>query len=277
MAIFEPKLSTPALALVLLAGDVYAQPQSTVQDPQAVVREVVMNELRAQQDDQTHWMYVSRKGQPGNDQTEEVIEARQGVLSRIIAENGHPLTPLQKQQQDQRIQRVIHSPSELRKEKQEHERDEQKEQQLLAMMPDGFLYQYEGDEGRDIRLSFRPNPRFHPPTREAEVFHAMEGTIVVEDREKRLKELRGRLTRDVLFGWGILGRLNEGGTFDVRQEEVAPGHREVTLIDVHITGKALFFRTISEQQHDVRNEFQQVPGSLTLAQAVEVLKAKDCR
>ena len=75
----------------------------------------------------------------------------------------------------------------------------------------------------------------------------------------------------------LLGRLHEGGTFDVRQEEVAPGHWEVTLIDVHITGKALFFRTISEKQHEVRNEFQQVPGSLTLAQAVEVLKAKDCR
>ena len=88
MAIFEPKLSTPALALVLLAGDVYAQPQSTVQDPQALVREVVMNELRAQQDDQTHWMYVSREGSRETDQTEEVIETRYGVISRIIAENG---------------------------------------------------------------------------------------------------------------------------------------------------------------------------------------------
>ena len=88
MAIFEPKLSMPALAPLLLAADVYAEPQSTVRDPQALVREVVMNELRAQQDDQTHWMYVSREGSRETDQTEEVIETRHGVLSRIITENG---------------------------------------------------------------------------------------------------------------------------------------------------------------------------------------------
>ncbi len=39
-----------------------------------------------------------------------------------------------------------------------------------------------------------------------------------------------------------------------------PGHWEVTVIYVPIKGKALFFRSISEQQHEVRNEFQQVPG-----------------
>jgi hypothetical protein len=76
------------------------------------------------------------------------------------------------------------------------------------MMPDGFLFQYEGNEGLDIRLAFRPNPRFQPSTQEAEVFHAMQGTMVVDDTKKRLKKLRGRLIRDVVFGWRILGRLH---------------------------------------------------------------------
>ena len=74
----------PALAPLLLAADVYAEPQSTVRDPQALVREVVMNELRAQQDDQTHRMYVSREGSRETDQTEEVIETR---LRRALAHN----------------------------------------------------------------------------------------------------------------------------------------------------------------------------------------------
>ena len=47
-----------------------------------------MNELRAQQDGQTYWMHISGDVQPGNDRTEEVIETRHGMLSRIIAENG---------------------------------------------------------------------------------------------------------------------------------------------------------------------------------------------
>ena len=106
------------------------------------------------------------------------------------------------------------------------------------------------------------------------MFHAMQGTMIVDDATKRLKELRGRLVRDVVFGWGILGRLRQGGSFDVRQDEVASGHWELTLIDVHITGKVLFFRTIGEQQHEERSDFQQVPWNLTPAQAVEMLQQK---
>lgn len=140
------------------------------------------------------------------------------------------------------------------------------------MLPEGFLYQYEADEGRNIRLSFRPNPKFRPPTTEAKVFHAMEGMMLVDATEKRLVELRGQLTRDVVFGWGILGRLYAGGTCDVQQTEVAPGHWEATLIDVHIRGKALFFKTINEQQHEVRSNFRQVAKNMTLQQAAEMLK-----
>ena len=143
-----------------------------------------------------------------------------------------------------------------------------------AMMPDGFLYEYQWSEGRNIDLRFRPNPAFHPPTREAEVFHAMQGTMIVDNPSKRLRELRGQLVRDVVFGWGILGRLRKGGVFEVRQQEVAAAHWELTLVDVHITGKALFFKTIGEQQHEERSGFREVPGDLTPVQAVEMLKQK---
>ncbi|MGA8149876.1 MAG: hypothetical protein WB952_02935 [Terriglobales bacterium] len=237
-----------------------------------LVREVVTNELQAQQEDQTRWSYVSREQQPGSDYTKRVIETKEGALSRIIAEDQHPLTSEQQRRQDQHLHQIIRNPSELKRQKQEQERDQQKEQQLLAMMPDGFLYEYEGNEGRDVSLGFRPNPRFRPPTRESEVFHAMQGTMIVDGTSKRLKELRGRLVRDVVFGWGILGRLRRGGSFDVRQGEVAPGHLELTLVDVHITGRALFFKSIGEEQREERSDFHEVPGNLTPAQTVEMLK-----
>jgi hypothetical protein len=262
-------------AVVLLLWAVaftHAWPQAASEGPQALVRQVVTNELVAQQSDNTYWMYVSELQEPGKELTKEVIETKEGALTRMVAENGHAPTPQQRQQEEERLNRLIHNPSELRKQKQEHERDERKEQQLLSMLPDGFLYQYESEEGRTIRLSFRPNPKFLPPTREAKVFHAMQGTMLVDGREKRLLELRGQLIRDVVFGWGIFGRLYAGGTFDVQQTEVGPGHWEATLIDVHIRGKALFFKTINEQQHEVRHDFRQVSGGLTLEQATQVLK-----
>ena len=113
-----------------------------------LVSEMVTNELRAQQEDQTRWMYVSREQQPGSALTKEVIETREGMLSRIIVEDHHPLTSRQQQQQYQHLQHVIQNPSELKKQKKEQEHDKQREQQLLAMMADGFLYEYEGNEGK---------------------------------------------------------------------------------------------------------------------------------
>ena len=258
--------------LLWVAGSGAAHCEVGTEDPRALVSQVVNNELQAQQNDNTYWMYVSEVQEPENTRTQYVIETREGALTLLAAENGHALTPQQQQQEDERINSLIHNRSELRKRKQEHERDAQKEQQLLKMLPDGFLYHYEAEEGWNIRLSFRSNPKFRPPTREAKVFHAMQGTMLVDAREKRLVELRGELMRDVVFGWGIFGRLFAGGTFNVQQREIVPGHWEATLIDVHIRGKALFFKTISEQQHEARSDFRQVPGTITPEQAAAMLK-----
>jgi hypothetical protein len=137
--------------------------------------------------------------------------------------SGQALTPEQQRQEEKRLDRLIRNPGELKKQKQEHERDAQKEQQLLKMLPDGFLYQYVGHEGRTIRLGFRPNPKFHPPNAEAKVFHAMHGIMLVDATENRLVELRGQLTRDVVFGWGILGRLYAGGTVMCSKLKWRPG------------------------------------------------------
>jgi hypothetical protein len=42
---------------------------------------------------------------------------------------------------------------------------------------------------------------------------------------------------------------------------------------VHIEGKALFFKTIGEQQEEVQTEFTQVPAGTTLEQAAEMSKS----
>jgi hypothetical protein len=95
----------------------------------------------------------------------------------------------------------------------------------------------------------------------------MEGILLIDARQIRLAKLSGKLMSDVEFGFGILGKLQKGGTFEVVQSQVAPTDWEVSLLDVHITGRALFFHTIGEQQHEVRNQFQSVPPDLSLRDA----------
>jgi hypothetical protein len=55
---------------------------------------------------------------------------------------------------------------------------------------------------------------------------------------------------------------------------VAAGHWELTLLDIHITGKALFFKTVGQQQHEERKDFDEVPADLTPAEALEMLKQR---
>jgi hypothetical protein len=99
----------------------------------------------------------------------------------------------------------------------------------------------------------------------------MDGSLWIDRKQQRLMELSGRLTREVKFGGGLLGHLDAGGQFQVKQMEVAQGYWEMTLLHVDMKGKALFFKTISVQQKLDRSDFHQVSDSLTLPEAADLL------
>lgn len=139
------------------------------------------------------------------------------------------------------------------------------------MLPHAFIFNYAGRQGDRVRLDFKPNPNFRAHTHEAEVFHAMEGSLWVDPKQNRLAEISGRLMHEVKFADGLLGHLDSGGTFVVKQEPVASGYWELTVLNVHMKGKALFFKTISVRQDYSRSDFHQVSDDLTLAQAADAL------
>jgi hypothetical protein len=67
--------------------------------------------------------------------------------------------------------------------------------------------------------------------------------MTVDTKQERLAGFNGHLMEDVKFGGGLLGHLDKGGKFEVRQTEEAPGQWEVTvLVVVDMKGKALLFR-----------------------------------
>jgi len=140
------------------------------------------------------------------------------------------------------------------------------------MLPDAFIFNYGERRGDLVQLTFEPNPAFHPSSREAEVFHAMNGSLWVDSRQERMAGIAGRLIKSVKFGGGLLGHLDKGGTFEVKQERVIEDYWELTALDVQMRGKALFFKTIGGQQKYVRSRFRRLPGDLTPAQAAEMLR-----
>jgi hypothetical protein len=260
-----------ALAIVLLSEPAHPQsvPSSQV-SANDLARRVITNELRFQ-DDHTNWMYRLEKEQYGKKQVEEIIETKEGSLSRLLSINDHSLTAKQQEEEDQRVQALMTSQSAKRKLQRVLDAETLQGRRLFKMLPDAFVFNYSGGDGNLVRLSFRASPNFRPPSLEARVFHDMEGEMWVDCKQERLAAFNGHLNQDVKFGFGLLGHLDKGGHFEVGQAEVVPGHWDMTSMSVEMTGKALLFKSIGVQKRENRRDFHQVSDDLTLTQAADIL------
>ena len=260
-----------ALAIILLSIPARSQsaPSSQV-SANELARRVITNELRFQ-DDHTNWMYRLEKEQYGKKRVEEIIETKEGSLSRLLSINDHPLTAKQQEEEDQRVHELLTSRSAKRKLQRALDAETLQGRRLFKMLPDAFVFNYAGGDRNLVKLGFRPNPNFHPPSLEARVFHDVEGEMWVDCKQERLAAFSGLLKQDVNFGFGLLGHLDKGGHFEVRQTEVAPGHWDMTTMSLEMTGKALLFKSIGVQKKENRRDFNQVSDDLTLAQAADIL------
>ena len=261
-------LLLPILFSLLSFGQTQSTPAMSADD---LARAVVNNELKISDANQSRWSYVAEKEEAGKKQTKRVIETAFGSLERVIALDGKPLTPEQQQDESDRVARLAKNPGELKKLEQAKRKDADQCRAFFKMIPDTFTFAYGGQSGELVRLTFKPNPNYEPPTREGRVLHHMSGEMWVHPRQLRLGAIYGTLLDDVKFGGGILGHLNKGGQFVVKRAEIASGRWELTELFVNMTGKALCFKSIAVQQKEVRSDFLQVPGDTTLADAANLL------
>lgn len=196
--------------------------------------------------------------------TYAACQTREGEIRRLIAINGEPLGKAQQSAEDKRVQALIHSPDRVRDAHRKEQEDASKARKLLQSLPDAFLFEYERpipDPSQNplVRLRFHANPKFHPSGEAEAVFHHMEGELVVDARQGRLKQLRGKLTSEVKFVGGLLGHLDRGGTFLVTQQDLGDGRWEMTELNVQMDGRALFFKTIAVRQKETYSDYQLLP------------------
>jgi hypothetical protein len=234
-----------------------------------LVNVVVANEL-ADRAERRRWMYVIEKRDGKQVLTERQVETKDGPLYRLIAVDGQPLDPERRQLENARIDHLLHDPSEQLKVKRAHDQDEQKLETLMRLMPGAFLYDYDGVEGSLVRVRFRPNPNYNPPTYEARVIHSLAGTILIDAQQKRLAKLSASLINPVEFGYGFLGHINNGGTVGIVRAEVGPSQWKTVLIDIQLSGRLVLFKTISKQEYETRSDFRAIPDNLGLWQASEL-------
>jgi hypothetical protein len=270
-------LAVAAIVPLFLAGNLaFAASQEDSRAPSAaetdrLVREVMQNEIQAQARDQSLWSYRQIKEKNGHKKLFEVCETKDGGISRLVAVDGRPLDKAQRHSEDVRIHNLLTNPGEMEREANKQRNDAQQASRLMKIFPDAFLFEYDGKEGDLVRLKFAPAPNFHPSGRAAQVFYHMRGTLLVDAKQKRLAEISGELTSEVKFGGGVLGHLDKGGTFLVKQQEVGPGHWEMTMLDVEMNGKAMFFKTIEVAEKNTYTNFRPLTAEITPEEAAQRL------
>jgi hypothetical protein len=259
------------VSATLLVGAALGQARPQ-QPPDQLVRQVINHEVQAEEHDNSYWMFRLLQTQSGAKKTQEVVETPHGWVRRLLAVNGKPLTSQERAKDEAHLHKLLTDPGEQRKNQEATRNDVHQAQELLKTLPNAFLYNYAGRSGEVVKLNFRPNPRFHPQSRKAAVFHDMVGSLWLNLKQQRLAGIQGRLNQEVKFAGGLLGHLDKGGTFDVKQTQIAPGIWDVTYMNVQMNGKALFFKTIAVREKDIRSDYQRVPSNLTLTQAAKRVK-----
>lgn len=260
------RLLIRSLPALLVAGlPCLAQPQTPVQ----LVTAMVKNEKQARQD-RTYFRYTSfeRSARTGGHLWKEnVAETPDGMLRRLIAEDGKPLTGDRAVEEDHRIEKLVADPQDLIAENDDRRADEARLGKLLDILPEALVFSADGIDGECTRIAFKPNPTFTPSTYDERIVHGLTGVILIHEPDDRLCGIKGQLIDRVNFGYGLLGHLDKDSHFAVIRAPVTPTDWKSTRIDVHVDGRILLLKSISRDEEAVHLGHEPLPAHLSLAQA----------
>jgi hypothetical protein len=272
------------LCILLFVSSLVGQPASisATYDPAELVRKSVENEVKSANDDSARFLFRGIKTTPKGSTTRIYVETKDATAGMVIAYNGKPLTLEQRRDEEARLGRFVTNPEELRKKRQQEKDNAENSLRITRALPEAFVYEYAGEEQRSpgmgrasytlVKLKFRPNPKYEPPSRVEEILSGMQGYILVDPVHHRIASVDGTLFKEVGFGWGILGHLDPGGRFFVQQQQVDDNVWEISSMTLNFTGKILMFKSLNINSTEVFSGFKRVPSDISFAQALELLK-----
>ena len=250
-------------------------------DTVALVRRAV--ELRLQEEKSHRPVrYVLRKVDGDHETTKEIVETKDGDVARLIEINGQPLSAEQERVEMERLDVLAEHPELEERRRRSEQKDAARIDRLVGMLPDAEVYTLlgmvpcgagSGVGGQCYRLGFAPNPGFAPPDMEAEVLQGFAGEVWIDQEQSRLVRLDARLVRDVNIGFGILGRVNKGGTMALDQAYESDAREwQPTVLKINLQGRALMVKAVDIRIDEVASGFAPVPEGTGYREGIAMLK-----
>lgn len=288
-----------ACSALLAASCCSAQsPPAGSSEATALIRRAVANRFAEDKHHQPQ-RFIFHKQDERHNLTQQIIETPQGDVALLIGVNGLPIGPIGRQNEKNRLDALDANPALQEHRRRREQADSDRVDNLLRMLPDAFLYTYKATEPCTVstppdipipgappraaasepsptvacyHMTFTPNPDWEPPSLEARVLRGMAGDAWLDVADDRLYKLDAHLVDDVDFGWGIVGRLNKGGTIYLEQTLISSHDWELTRMKMNFTGKAFMVKPISFHINEELAHFQPVPPATDYHKAIHMLE-----
>jgi hypothetical protein len=241
-------------------------------------KQVVDTMLTHESDPAEHrnrYMYLSEERSDrtgGHLWRERVIETSMGKVRLLLAEDGKQLSAARTAAERAKLADIVAHPDVFQRREQAMKHDEEHAEQMLALLRKAFLFDDPRAEGGDLQILFRPDPAYKTQSMEERVLHAMSGTILVDQRTMQLHQIEGKIATDLNLGFGLLGTVHAGSSFNTTHEAEPGGDWKDAMENTAIEGKAMLFKEIGRNEHVVHSEFIQVRQDISLAEAVQMLE-----
>ena len=270
-----PVLPFRFLILVLLMAFAAIGEAPAQADKESLVQRALANEVRAATESLHPMRYRLRKSSPRLTTTKEICETKDGAVALLVEINDKPLSPLDAQREQARLEALLSDPGKQRHRKQSQDEDTARALKMLRALPAAFVYQYsgsgEGPTGKVEKFTFAPHPKFDPPDLETQALVHMRGEIWIDPVRERVARLEGHLQQDVDFGWGILGRLYKGGSIAIEQADVGDQQWRIVHFTMSMSGRVVFKTKVFDTTED-ESQFVPVPAGLGYQQAIHLLR-----
>ncbi len=274
---FGTSLAGGALLLVTSSGaaQTVSQNGNATIDPAKIVRDASYNELHAKSPGRS-FRYRQRKVDAKGSLVKVLVETKDGDVARILERDDKTLSGEEDQAEADRLNHLLQHPEVQQHRHKKEQEDSARGDEMVRMLPDAFLFTFEGmvpgPNGPAYRLQFRPNPSFTPPDREGEVYHGMVGELWVDEAQLRLVKIDAHLVSDVNFGWGVLGRLYKGGSILVENADVGLHHWETIHLKLRLQGKLLMMKSVDFSTTEDFSDFQVQVSEMSYQEAIRVLQ-----
>ena len=225
-------------------------------DVNALVRQSVANFEKSRRAG-LQWQYTQTDTTvAANSKTTEVSEVTPLLgtpYERLVAKNGHPLSPEERRKEEEKFQKTLQRrQNESSQERAARLRKYESDWSFLKDLPNAYTYKLVGEEAVNARpawlVQMTPRPDFRPVTSRGAMLKHIEGRLWIDKAEVQWARADAHVIDPISIGW-IIARIGAGADIHLDFERVAEGVWLPQDIDINGSARIMMVHRKDLKEH----------------------------